>query len=301
MQVSLLYDVNVQDLFTVGNDTVKQMEGHSIFSYSHKRNSKAKTLASARAIKVGEDRTIDPAILFQRFLLISQSGDLHLREIMKYELCPYPLSLFEAKNVLRKPDKAQMVEALRNYATCLSDDAVLQTVPETDHYVVDGGSLLHRLKWTEGCSYSSIADDYASFTFHHYGNATVVFDGYDGGPSIKDNTHVRCSRNHVANKVNISDATKFAGKKEDFLSNDTNKQAIIHLISQRLRQKGCHVIQAEGDADVDIVKAAISMSSYHCTTLIGEDTDLLVLLLYHVALTNCKNLYFRSDSQTKCV
>lgn len=61
-----------------------------------------------------------------------------------------------------------------------------------------------------------------------------------------------------------------------------------------MRQKGCHVIQAEGDADVDIVKAAVSMSLYRSTTLIGEDTDLLVLLLYH-ATTDCKDLYFRSD------
>jgi hypothetical protein len=51
-----------------------------------------------------------------------------------------------------------------------------------------------------------------------------------------------------------------------------------------LKQKGCHVIQAEGDADVDIVKAAVSMSGYKSTTLIGEDTDLLILLLYHETL-----------------
>ncbi len=36
------------------------------------------------------------------------------------------------------------------------------------------------------------------------------------------------------------------------------------------------------------------MSSYKSTTLIGEDTDLLVLLLY-LAAKDCKDLYFRSD------
>src|SRR6218665_119506 len=36
------------------------------------------------------------------------------------------------------------------------------------------------------------------------------------------------------------------------------------------------------------------MSSHKSTTLIGEDTDLLVLLLYHAA-SDCKDLYFRSD------
>ena len=80
----------------------------------------------------------------------------------------------------------------------------------------------------------------------------------------------------------------------DFLSNDMNKQAIINLIAERLQQTGCHVIHAEADADVHIVKAAFAMSSRKSTTLIGEDTDLLILLLYHAA-SDCKDLYFWSD------
>ena len=49
-----------------------------------------------------------------------------------------------------------------------------------------------------------------------------------------------------------------------------------------------------GDADVDIVKAAVEASLVHDTTLIGEDTDLLVLLLYY-GQRDSKDLYFRSD------
>ena len=62
-----------------------------------------------------------------------------------------------------------------------------------------------------------------------------------------------------------------------------------------MREKGCHTIQAEGYADVDVVKAAVAMSAYKSTTLIGEDTDMLVLLLYQAAANDCKDLYFRSD------
>ena len=45
-----------------------------------------------------------------------------------------------------------------------SNDAILQVIPKTDHYVLDGCSLIHRLKWTDGSTYNSIADEYASFT-----------------------------------------------------------------------------------------------------------------------------------------
>ena len=54
------------------------------------------------------------------------------------------------------------------------------------------------------------------------------------------------------------------------------------------------VINSAGDADVDIVKAAVTMAYDKSTTLIGEDTDLLCLLLFHTS-NGCMDLYFRSD------
>ena len=163
---------------------------------------KVKTMASARAIEVTEDRTIDPALLFQRFLAVSQSGDLSLNEVIDHELSPYPQSLFLAKNQLRQPDKPQFRDALKEHLKIHSDGAgLLEYVPKVEHYVLDVGSLMHRLKWAEGRTYSSITDDFTSFTVEHYGNATVVFDGYSGGPTTKDNTHQRRRRkNRVGNK-----------------------------------------------------------------------------------------------------
>ena len=63
-------DVNVQNLFEIGNAVVKEMEGQAIFSYSYSRKSKVKTLAVSRYIRVTDHETIDPALLFQRFLVI---------------------------------------------------------------------------------------------------------------------------------------------------------------------------------------------------------------------------------------
>jgi hypothetical protein len=58
--------------------------------------------------------------------------------------------------------------------------------------VLDGGSLLHRLTWKSGDSYAAIAQSYADFTVGQYGSSTtILFNGYEEGPSIKDNTHLR--------------------------------------------------------------------------------------------------------------
>ena len=73
----------------------------------------------------------------------------------------------------------------------LLNESLMNSIPKTDCYVLDGGYLLHRLPWKKGDSYNAIAESYADFTVRHYGQATVVFDGYGEGPSIKDNTHQR--------------------------------------------------------------------------------------------------------------
>ena len=62
-----------------------------------------------------------------------------------------------------------------------------------------------------------------------------------------------------------------------------------------MQQKGCHVIHAKGDADVDIAKAVVTASSYSSTTHIREDMDLLVLLLYYYEEQDSNDLYFLSD------
>ena len=65
-------------------------------------------------------------------------------------------------------------------------------------------------------------------------------------------------------------------KKEDFLSNDS----------------GHTVYHSSGDADCLIVKTAFESAQNTNTVLIGDDTDLLVMLIHH-AEPNGHGLYFK--------
>ena len=133
--------------FIVSKDAVTKMEGQTVFSYSHKRTNAVKSLESTRAVTVHKERDIpgfDLALLFQRRVVVSQSEDLCLEEVKKYELARPP-SLFEGKNLLRKPDKAPFLHAVTSHAIS-SNDAILQLIPKTEHCMLDGGSLIHRLK-----------------------------------------------------------------------------------------------------------------------------------------------------------
>ena len=231
--------VKVHDFESVGNKIIEDIIRKSAFTYKFKRKDRAKTLGNMSAVMIAPDRTIDPALLFQRFLVVSRSGDLSLEEVLTYERSPYPPALFETRNILRKADKPQLAQASRDHAADLLSESVMNSIAKTDCYVLDGGSLLHRLPWKKGDSYNAIAESYADFTVRHYGQATVVFDGYGEGPSLKENTHQRRGIN-------------------------------LHPI--------------------------VSFTAERCTTtLVGEDTNLLILLLHYFKTAN-EIIYFRSDA-----
>ena len=87
--------------------------------------------------------------------------------------------------------------------------------------------------------------------------------------------------------------------KDKFLSNDTNKQNIINLIGKILQIAGYNVVFSQEDADVDIVLAAIKESHYQDVTVVGEDTDLLILMLYYYLNQSDFQLLFQSDKHAK--
>ena len=70
--------------------------------------------------------------------------------------------------------------------------------------------------------------------------------------------------------------------KEVFLSDSKNKQQFIDFLGTKLTNQGCQVFYDKADADLLIVQKAIESASSMDTVLIGDDTDLLVLLLHHL-------------------
>ena len=78
-------------------------------------------------------------------------------------------------------------------------------------------------------------------------------------------------------------------KKEKFLSNKKNKQKLL--------EQGYDVHSAKEDADFLIVLTAVQLAENLSTVLIGDDTDLLVLLCHHDKL-NANKLYLKTKNKT---
>ena len=130
-----------------------------------------------------------------------------------------------------------------------------------------------------------------------YGNnTTIVFDGYEECGSTKDLAHIRRNR-LIGQEVLFTDDMKLTTKKEEFLSNKSNKSRFVKFLANYLEKKNLKTIQARGDADVLIVKTAIEQSKVSEVKLIGDDTDLLVLLLHHVN-QQCRPIYFINEGKS---
>ena len=67
----------------VGCIIIHKMKGQPAFTFSFSRKVNAVTIGQQSTIKIAADRTIDSALLFQRFMVVSQTGELSLEEVMR--------------------------------------------------------------------------------------------------------------------------------------------------------------------------------------------------------------------------
>ena len=157
---------------------------------------------------------------------------------------------------------------------------------------------------------------YVNYVTGKYHDAVVVFDVYRSGPTkdtahlcrtkgitgakvyftqnTPDTAHLCRTKGITGAKVYFTQNTPFKTKKEQFLSNYENKQEFIFMLGRCLLANGCSTIHAEGDSDVLIVATAVKCAENREVALIGEYTDLLVLLCYHANLEN-NRIYFKSE------
>ncbi len=87
--------------------------------------------------------------------------------------------------------------------------------------------------------------------------------------------------------VTFTETMQLTMKKAQFSSNTENKQRFINMLSAKLVESNCRTHQASEDVDLLIVKKAVESAYTVDTVLIGDDTDLLILLIYHARVDSC--------------
>ena len=291
--------VNVEKAKEIGTRTLHDMVGKNVSDYSFRKSQQAVTLNEKSSVKVGgEIVAVDPQLLFQRLTTAANMYVSDISEVFRYELSGVPSSLFDNTTLMREPQKSALAQAIWSHGDCRVDKNYQPD--ENTHHVIDGGSLIQRIPWEKGNTFGDICNKYYTYLSQKFTNAIIVFDGYASGPSTKDVTHFRRSKGNIGTNVKFRYDTPFKTKKDTFLGNTQNKQHFICLLGNFLTEKGLKVKHSDADADLLIVTTAVESANESETHLIGQDTDLLVLLCYYVR-QDAHRLIFRSDSRHSTV
>ena len=214
----------------------------------------------------------------------------NLKNYFSTSSAQYPTALFTSPFMLRQPQKPALADAL--WAK-LTPEAKTQPEGKVQH-VLDRGALLHRVSWPRGSpTYKVVCDLYCTYVQKKYGRAMVVFHGYNE-MSAKAMTQQRRASGKAASTVAFTESMSVTLNKDNFLSNPKNKQRFLSMLSKALQNVGCITHHANGDADLLIFKTAVEFARTSTTVVVGDDTDLLVLLCYH-ASNDGYDLYFRPE------
>ena len=123
-------------------------------------------------------------------------------------------------------------------------------------HVLDGGCLLHKVKWPKIGTYLDVIQLFVRHIKHNFGSvAVIVFDGYHA--STKDHEHQRrsASTGKISADVHVAENMCVHSSQQEFLANSHNKSNFIQLLSKHLEVNGFDVRQARDDADTEIAKA----------------------------------------------
>ena len=269
--------INCDDAEKVGKVIQDKLDDITFADAVIKKKDQIKTLQDLEmGVKIQNDKIhIDPLLLFTRLLVLIEREE-EIRSYFRFELTAYPTALFE-NGMMRKAIKSKLGQALKK------DISPKLYKPNEVFHVLDGGALLHKVKWLPGKSYQLILEQYSRYIKKKYGRACIVFDGYGNGPSTKDHEHKRRAGRMCAH-VNLDNIQMVPTcNQEVFLKNDQNKAHFISLLSEELRKEGHDVRNSIWDADTQIVSAALDFASDHGkeVVVVAADTDILVLLMFH--------------------
>lgn len=166
---------------------------------------------------------IDPDELFHR-ICITKKNDDEMQDYLKWELSPFPQAFFNTFGML-KNTKAHLYSLFQKKSINVLD-------PLNTYYVIDGGFLIHKVKWTLGQLFSSIIMNYVKYIQNHYGNkCVIVFDGYES-VTIKESERNRRAHSGASADVIFNETMPLKISQQKFLLNKKNKVHIIEMLKK---------------------------------------------------------------------
>ena len=144
--------VNAHQAFEIGEKLIHGMNDQTVFNFSYKRKDMVVPMKTKSSLSIeGEKVQVDSALLFQRLIAVYSLEELSTA--FGYELSTRPMSLFSQDDLMNEAEKPKLRHALSKLLP-----EIEHVIPANRKYVLDGGSLLHRVPWTIGQSFAEICE-----------------------------------------------------------------------------------------------------------------------------------------------
>ena len=266
--------VTAHKAFITGTIILNNMLGQDVYKYKFERNMAVKTMNTVLVSDKDTSYVIDPNLMFQRLLASATAtirrDNIDIEEAFKHELCSYPPRLFKSGKCLLPADSK---------STSRFTDTI-KTVAE--NLVQNCEEMTHRVPWKVGSTFKEICLNYMSYSLQSILQQRIVFDGYAHSTKV---IHKQRTHNLYCSNIVPSLQGMLTIKMVQFLSNLGNKQRFVEcrgLLKSFLKNLGFTCLAARDDADVLICRTAADI--YSCNhrniTVVGDDTDLLVILVH---------------------
>ncbi|KAL7307868.1 hypothetical protein TKK_0000187 [Trichogramma kaykai] len=265
-------DCNCHKAFEEGKIIMDDVSNTYVKDLKLKRSRLVKTIASSNSkiLLNKKEIEIDPEILFHRICVLKKSND-EMNNYLKWELFPFPPAFFNTY---------EMHKCKTDFFECFEKLFVNVRDPVRTYYVIDGGFLIHKVKWTKGQLFSSIIKSYIKFIHDHFSqNAVVVFEGFEN-ISTKQSEKQRRVKYEPSRDILFFENMALQISQDQFLLNATNKMRVVNLLKNSLAEVGIRSVCCSSDAERTIVKTAIEIASdaNRQVVIVSEDIDILVLM-----------------------
>ena len=313
--------VNAHRAVEIGSNQMKEFEQGWPKSFHEKLSHKVTTQVDSRKhIKVGDTKVYDTELIFSRVIgLQASSREVDVKELLSYELSPVPISMFTEFGEMRVAKaKSNLKKVLQKEVSARCIEKQITTL------VIDGCAIFYVLSWPPSSgTVGDLVVTYRAYiekrpkTYDVY----LVFDRYR---EFSTKSVTRASRGaHISRVHQLTTAMPIPPQKV-ILTDLENKRQLIALIVEDLCQnvtfpQGVNlnrrlVVTGEDPIPVEITPVAKILREDMKTTheeadnilaqqmvlnasqpnkgvsVVSDDTDVFVLLLYFYAKYNLTGL-----------
>lgn len=251
--------------------------------------------------------------LFAHMIIIAQSRQLQMQEVLGHSLGPVPWALSTPDGSLRKTSKAALALELQKYV------APAENIPRESVCLIDGMALVQRLKGNHK-TFAEVAETLLSFVLiegEHSPRIDVVFDVYLE-QSIKNLERTRRGATegtifrHITPGHSVQQWRKF-------LACPFNKESLIQVVVEEWKhaknrekiagkdvyvtvKEKCYKITQSGSEEIEELRTTqeeadtrlifhakhAAKAGYQCLTIVADDTDVLVLATAFASDIQCQ-------------